>query len=950
MASSIQAAPAAPVQGPAARGRSWREAAGGIALAAALALPAPAAPVPAALNLSLETATYDRSPWGLTRFRDIRCRDSQGCLHMAQVSTFPADQIGLLTDITVSNADDLQAALAAAPEGATIRLLAGDYGTLTLSGFSKDVTLVADRDAPAVLRGLDLDDAQGLTFDGLVFDYTPEAGHPLWHVPFSISGSRDITIRNALFDGGDAFGTGTVDDGYGTATGLGIGSSSGIVLEGSEITGFWKGLRMGENSDVVIRGNDFHGLRSDGITMGGMTDTLIEDNHFHDMRAAPGSGDHNDMIQLTSAGTDSPTTGLTIRGNVINIAGGTGSQSLFLSNNAARDGAGPEMFYRDFVIEDNLIVNAHWNGLVVGQIDGLVLRNNTVLHADPLVETSYGDSVPVIQVHPDSRNVTIADNVTGGLIGHEGQADWTVSGTIAVQNGSPNTPTHYSAHFLDPTGDFALDLAKLTVRPDSVIAQEGAGASMLRETDASDSLTPRILSEQQADNRAVYVFDAAMTTGPEGRVDDGMAEFLWSFSDGTTARGLRVEHQFTGPGTHTGTLTVTMADGTTATARTVATVQGGTVMSFDAAAGTLVMHGADGPRTLAEAPLADDPGGTARLLDLGALDDVLTLPSGLLDPVHAVGRMEIDMRLAALPDNDGSGEIMRQHEVFVVVVRKGEIKLAIQQADETWISVTSSGAQLGSGTWHDVMLVHDTAAARLEIWIDGRLNAATDGVGPLIGGSTRDVTLGGPFSHTAFDAVLERLEFRTDPGLYDFAMPPDGQQAPEAGMAPAPEDDARLDRPDLDTLRADIAAGTSPLTLHESDPDSPNIWADRGGSLLVGDDGWDRLRDRVGDDVMHGGAGPDQFVFDMRHMQRAQTDRILDLDFEDRDVVRFIQGDGLDQVWLSSVADIQDAVAQGIMTATLDAGGTALVLGLASAPQHLVEIDLHAGFAWPEVA
>jgi hypothetical protein len=64
-------------------------------------------------------------------------------------------------------------------------------------------------------------------------------------------------------------------------------------------------------------------------------------------------------------------------------------------------------------------------------------------------------------------------------------------------------------------------------------------------------------------------------------------------------------------------------------------------------------------------------------------------------------------------------------------------------------------------------------------------------------------------------------------------------------MAPAPEDEPRIERPDLETLRADIAAGTSPLTLRETEPGKVDIWADRGGSLLVGGDKvWERFRDR----------------------------------------------------------------------------------------------------------
>jgi len=916
---------------------------------AALVLLAMSAPAQAAaaLNGILEDEAYQHDSWGLTRTRDTRGCDSQGCVHMAQISTSTADQIGVSHDIIVSSADELQAALATASDGATIRLMAGNYGALELTGFARDLTLVADRDAPAVLSRMDLREVQGLTFDGLVFDFEPVPGALHQVKPFKISQSQDITIRNALFDGGDALDTGTVADGYGTGIGLSIGSSQGITLENSEIRGFWKGLTMGNNDDVVLKGNAFHDMRSDGITMGSMWNTRIENNHFHDFQGAPGSGDHTDMIQLLGSSGGRPSEALTVRGNIFNIGEGTGAQALFLSNKAAQYDDGTDLFHRDFVIEDNLILNKYKNGLFVSQVDGLVLRNNTVLHFDPVGGPNGDSAVPIIAVHPDSRNVVIADNVAAAVSGHADQADWTVSGNVTVQNRSPIEPNHYSVHFLDPTGSFALDLAKLTVRPDSVIAEQGAGASMLIPSGTSDSLTPRILAEASPDNRATYVFDAGMTTGSDGPVDDSMADFVWTFSDGTSARGMRVEHTFPAPGTYTGTLTVTLPDGHQSVTQTEATVRDSTVLSFDGEAGTLVKHGLDGLQVLADAPLVDHPGVEGRFLDLGALDTAITLPSALLNPVHDVGRMEIDMRLAALPGHTGSGEILRQHDAFVVSVQNGEVKFALHQEDGTWAGAITSGARMDSGMWRDVKLVHDTAAARLEIWIDDTLNAATDGVGAMKG-SSRDVTLGGAFSRTAFDAALEQLEIRSDPDAYTFDMP-EMEQLP-GGTMPAPEDESRLDRPDLDTLRAEIEAGTSDLTLREAAPDSPDIWADRGGSLLVGDDGWDRLRDRGGDDVMHGGAGPDQFVFDMRHTDHAQTNRILDLDFNDGDVVRFMTGNSAERIWMKSVDDIQAAVDSGVLTATLDADDSALQLSLARLPQHVVEIDLHAGFAWPDMA
>jgi hypothetical protein len=873
---------------------------------------------------------------------------------MAQVSASAADQFGLPTDIIVSNAAELLAAIDAAPDGATIRLLSGHYGSLELSNFTRDITLLADRDAPAVLDGMRLANVTGMTFDGIVFDYAPDPNPVLSHSPFRITGAQDITIRNALFDGADATGTGTAGDGYGTGTGLQITQSSGIVVEGSEITGFMKGLKLNRSEDVVLRNNDFNDMRSDALSMGNVTNVLIENNHFHDMRAAEGVGDHNDTIQLMSHGADAPTTGLTVRGNIFDIGHGTAAQALFLNNRAVIRDGDEAMFYRDFVIEDNLIINAYKNGLYVGQVDGLVLRNNTVLHAESLTQTAGSDAStsPVISVHSESRNVVIENNVAHSVNGYGDQPDWTVSGNIIVQNSSVAQDNHYSVHFVNPTGHIGGDLGKLLVRPDSIIAETGAGASILRTPENIESLTPVVVSEARADNLADHVFDAGLTLIPGGLSNAEGATFLWDFGDGTTAEGMQVEHRFTAPGTYAGTLTVTLSDGTIAATGVTTVVRDSTVLSFDAAAGMLMKHDVGGLQAIADAPLVDQQGAAGRYLDLGALDKALQLPSVLLDPVHDIGRMEIDMRIAGLPGNNSSGEIMRQHGNFVVNVQNGEVRFAMNQAEGDGGAVVSSGARLGSGQWRDVTLVHDADTGRMEIWLDGVLNAATDGIDAMQV-SGRALTLGGAFSRTAFDGALERLEIRTDPNLYDFTVPVEQDaQDPVGGLAPGsdmpmPDEDARLDRPDLDTLLARIEAGTSDLSLRVADDEGGALWADPGGSLLIGSDtAFNRLRDRSGDDVMLGGAGADQFVFDMRHDGTAQTDRVLNLDFSQGDALRFLPGDGARGLWFRSEDDIRAAIDTERLFATHDADAGFLGLSLAELPQHVVEIDLHDGFTW----
>ena len=527
---------------------------------------------PAAAVNGFDTAVADTLPsWGHERIREIGCRCMQGYDKLVQLSASqPVGAVGPApATISVTNAAQLQAALAGAQGGETILLAAGNYGGLALTGyhFGQTVRIVTDPAAPAVLTALDLDHVSGLELDGITFDFVFTPGMAKHTEKFQIDQSSRITIRNALFDGDDAHGTGTLDDGYGTGTGLAISYSRDIALIDSEITGFMKGLKIRTSSNLVIQGNDMHAMRSDTIIMSEVHNVLIEDNHLHDRRMAPGSADHADFIQTQSKNAGQPITDVTIRGNLLDIGDGSAMQSLFLSNQAVSDGAGAGMYYRNFVVEDNVILNAQVNGIVVGAIDGLVLRNNTVLQALP--DDGSGTAAPVIKVDPGSANVTITGNVSAGLNGYSGQAGWQVSNNFTVQNDDPSAPNHYSVHFVNPTGDLGGHPEKLLLQDDSPVAASGAGAAGSYHSVTPDHLTAVIEAAPDPANLARYVLDAGLTAGPSGALDSSTARFEWSFSDDVTATGQKIARQFDAPGLYTATLTVTDAQGNSAATDTV---------------------------------------------------------------------------------------------------------------------------------------------------------------------------------------------------------------------------------------------------------------------------------------------------------------------------------------------------------------------------------------------
>jgi PKD repeat protein len=848
--------------------------------------------------------------------------------------------------ISVTSATGLKAALANATGGETIVLAAGDYGSLSLSSlqFTQPVRIVTDPAAPAVLHGLKLTKVSGLDLDGLTFDFVYKAGMTKSVEKFQIDQSSGITIRNARFDGDDIYGTGTLDDGYGGGTGLAVTYSRDIALIDSQVSGFMKGLKIFTSTNVVLRGNDLHDMRSDTISLSEVHNVLIEDNHLHDRRMAPGSADHADFIQTQTKNASQPITGLTIRGNLFDIGHGSEMQSLFLSNQAVNDGAGPAMYHQNVVVEDNVILNAQPNGIVIGATSGLVLRNNTVLEADPA--TGPGSGAPRISVEPGSTQVTITGNVSAGMNGYSGQAGWQVANNFSVQNDDPSAPNHYSAHFVNPTGELGGHPEKLLLQDDSPIALAGAGAAGSHLSATPDQLTPVIEAAADPANLALYVLDAGLTAGSAGMLDSSTARFDWSFSDGVAATGQKIARQFDTPGLYTATLTVTDALGHVATTDTEIAVTGPDLIRRDPATGLLVA-GPGGSKVL-----YDPPGGGETMLDLAAATGgMITLTRSSFAPIFAAGSFEIALNLKADPGAGGFSELLRLHgSILVDVDAAGDLEMMLQDVAGRTVTVKSGGARLYDGAAHDVVLHYDAGTGQASVTVDGRIGGTGTLPGTLDPALGRDMTLGGAFGRQPFDGKIAAFALRADAGLYAFGADldildpilnppaPAGAPAPASALAPdapvLPDSDALLD-----LLARDYAdAGLEVIR----GSDSADVLAGGPmGAVLIGAGGDDRLRDGRGDDVLTGGDGADQFVFDLRSATGPSHDIVTDLDFGAGDILRFLLTDGT--LRLRSLAELDAALDSGVLAVTGAADGDGVAIALAADPGKVIDLAFLEG-------
>jgi len=356
------------------------------------------------------------------------------------------------TVISVSTEDELQAALKAAKGGEVIELKGGDYGSVSISGvsFSDDVTIrSADTDNPATFSGISLRSVKNLTFDSIAVDFTTESGlsrnEADEKIAVLVNGCTGVTIRNSVFEGDTHEEAGSTISGLPVGIGMFVRNSEEITIEGNEFFNWGRAAKFRETSDLTVEGNDIHTIRSDGLNFADVDGVLIQANHLHDFMSYDSISDHRDMIQFWTAGTDSPSTDIVIRDNILNSGAGVGTQTILMGNEAVNNqGAGEEMYYRNVTIENNTIYNSHLHGITVGQAIDVQIRSNTLLHNQ---DSGSGGTLylPTIRLSDKSKNVTVEKNITSAVTNAPSGA--TIRDNLFVQDTSPDQPNYYENMF-----------------------------------------------------------------------------------------------------------------------------------------------------------------------------------------------------------------------------------------------------------------------------------------------------------------------------------------------------------------------------------------------------------------------------------------------------------------------------------------------------------------------
>src|SRR3546814_3504194 len=93
------------------------------------------------------------------------------------------------------------------------------------------------------------------------------------------------------------------------------------------------------------------------------------------MRISDWSSDvcSSDLIQLCTTNTTESASNISISGNVFERGDGDIIQGIFL-----RDQSGGKLPYQDVTISDNIVLGGMYNGISVGNANGLVMTDNVV--------------------------------------------------------------------------------------------------------------------------------------------------------------------------------------------------------------------------------------------------------------------------------------------------------------------------------------------------------------------------------------------------------------------------------------------------------------------------------------------------------------------------------------------------------------------------------------------
>lgn len=305
-----------------------------------------------------------------------------------------------MSDIVVKNQAELLTALKNAKGGETIKLLAGNYGTVNINNynFASTVNIVsADPGSRALLEQLSINGSSNIAVQGL------DLIRPASTVETNATLNSVFNSRNISFDDVHIRGA-LADPTLSSATGLVIRSSAGVTVTNSTFDHIGSGLNVSGSSDIVLKDNSLSELRRDGMILSAVTRVTIDGNMITNMH--PAAGDHPDFVQFYTNGTTTASSDITVTNNLFLQGSGEAAQGVFM-----QDEVGTLPFVNVNISNNLVYTNGLSNGIFVKGGKNVVISSNSAI-------SRTDDTTPVwifmANVTGGSISNNIADRISTG--------------------------------------------------------------------------------------------------------------------------------------------------------------------------------------------------------------------------------------------------------------------------------------------------------------------------------------------------------------------------------------------------------------------------------------------------------------------------------------------------------------------------------------------------------
>lgn len=436
--------------------------------------------------------------------------------------------------VVVSNNAELKRAVGAADGGELIQLA---YSKLpyTLNWYSKEkkvydvsVTITSLNSAsPAVISAMTITNIENVIIKNLKFVAEPIGllkSSPL----LLVIKSNKIVVENCLFKG-PALTFAHNEAEFQNGTGVQARSVTDFRFENNEVSHLAFGISIfgalndSLNKDIIVRNNKVHHIQGDSIRVVQASNILIGNNSIYSVLGSSQDVNHTDMIQFWTTNTNKPATNVTISGNYLHSGNEVVAQSIFMRNEVVDRGlANKEMYYQNILIENNIIYSSHTHGITVGETVNLNIKNNTVLYN--YIENN-NSTAPTINISENSVDVVVSKNIVA-----KGRFAKTHKDNLFVQRSYPNQSNYYANFFVNSLIGPGATRSDLQAKPNTIIENEGWGASGTKIARTSIDLIPRAIVTMV---KYPYVFelDGGYSTFKNGYTSSN-ATYTWTLEDG----------------------------------------------------------------------------------------------------------------------------------------------------------------------------------------------------------------------------------------------------------------------------------------------------------------------------------------------------------------------------------------------------------------------------------